>query len=104
MTVELLYFHKCPHVQNTFVRVAEVLDDLGLNVPMTARIVSEEEVTSLRFLGSPSVRINGVDIEPSARSRTDFGMMCRRYEDGSGVPAEELIRAAVLEAIGKSRF
>jgi hypothetical protein len=54
----------------------------------------------LRFLGSPTVRINGMDIEPSARSRNYYGMMCRTY-DGGGVPPEDLIRMAVSETQGR---
>jgi hypothetical protein len=48
-------------------------------------------------VGSPSVRIDGLDIEPSARQRTAFGMMCRTYESG-GVPSEDLIRSAITTA------
>ena len=86
----------------TFMRVGDVLDGLELESSFSAQMIVEENAVPFKFLGSPTVRINGVDIEPSARSRTDFGMMCRRYEDGSGVPPKDLIRAAVLEAIGKS--
>ncbi|MEO7144953.1 MAG: hypothetical protein ABI165_15760, partial [Bryobacteraceae bacterium] len=50
------------------------------------------------FLGSPTVRIDGVDIERSARQRTSFGMMCRTYDGSGGVPSEELIRRAITEA------
>ena len=50
------------------------------------------------FLGSPTVRIDGLDIEPSARQRTAFGMMCRTYEGGGGVPSEDLIRNAITRA------
>ena len=50
------------------------------------------------FLGSPTVRIDGLDIEPSARQRTDFGMMCRRYKGSGGVPSEDLIHSAITAA------
>jgi hypothetical protein len=41
---------------------------------------AEEE----RFLGSPSVRVEGVDIEPGAGERTDFGLKCRLYRTSEG--------------------
>src|SRR5260370_40991709 len=53
------------------------------------------------FLGSPSIRVDGRDVEPAARAARAFGMMCRTYIDGgqrAGVPPPEWIRAAVGEA------
>jgi protein-disulfide isomerase len=58
------------------------------------------------FLGSPTVRVNGQDVEPEARAARAFGMMCRIYVDGgqrAGVPPPEWIRAAVREAKGRKR-
>jgi hypothetical protein len=51
-----------------------------------------------RFLGSPTIRVNGRDVEPDAERRTDFGMKCRLYRGAGGVtgqPAEEWVRAAI---------
>jgi hypothetical protein len=52
----------------------------------------------LRFLGSPTVRVDGRDVEPGADLREDFGLKCRLYrtEDGlTGTPAEEWLLAAI---------
>ena len=37
-----------------------------------------------RFLGPPSVRVDGYDIEPGADARTDYGLKCRLYRTESG--------------------
>jgi hypothetical protein len=58
----------------------------------------QETAVSIGFLGSPTVRIDGLDVEPSARQRTAFGILCRTYEDSGGVPSEDLIRGAILKA------
>ena len=53
------------------------------------------------FPGSPTIRVDGQDIEPGARLEQAFGMSCRTYLDGSrraGVPPAEWIRAAIQEA------
>ena len=53
------------------------------------------------FLGSPTVRINGIDVEPSARMSDQFGLMCRTYLNGTkreGVPSIELMRQALEQA------
>jgi protein-disulfide isomerase len=55
------------------------------------------------FLGSPTIRVDGQDVEPAARAASDFGMTCRTYIDRgqrTGVPPLEWIRAAVREAKG----
>jgi hypothetical protein len=50
------------------------------------------------FLGSPTVRVDGVDIDPSAAERADFGVKCRLYRSDHGqspLPPEEWIAAAL---------
>jgi hypothetical protein len=51
-----------------------------------------------RFLGSPTVRVNGSDVEPGAEDRTDYGLSCRVYvgENGvSGCPDAGWLREAL---------
>jgi len=45
---------------------------------------------------SPTVRINGLDAEPSAVPK--FGLACRLYSSGSGVPSEQILSRAVKDA------
>ena len=54
----------------------------------------EADAERLRFIGSPTIRVDGADIEPDAGTRTDFALSCRLYE-GSGVPPRELLEAAL---------
>lgn len=59
---------------------------------------NEDDARRLGFLGSPTLKINGVDVEPSARQRTDFGMACRVYRLGGrvlGAPPREMIQQAL---------
>lgn len=65
---------------------------------MLHRVERDEEAQRLRFLGSPTVRVDGRDVEPGADVREDFGLKCRLYrtEDGlTGTPAEEWLVAAI---------
>lgn len=62
------------------------------------RVKSPQAAAAERFLGSPSLRIDGVDVERGAEGRVDFGLKCRLYRraDGlGGVPADELIQSAL---------
>jgi copper chaperone CopZ len=102
MKIEVLYFSGCPNHAPAVERVREALRDEGLRAEIVETEVADPETAQrMKFLGSPSIRVNGLDIEPEARSRTAFGIMCRTYADGccqNGLPSPELIRAALREA------
>jgi hypothetical protein len=60
---------------------------------------SEAEASERRFLGSPSVHVDGIDVEPGAGERTDYTLACRVYRSGSGIqgwPEEAWVRSALL--------
>lgn len=103
MTVEVLYFDGCPNHEALLPRLRELLDEAQLPAEIELRRVPDEAAAEReRFLGSPTVRIEGRDIEPRAGERDDFGLKCRLYrtETGlSGLPQDDWIRAA-LRAVG----
>lgn len=47
--------------------------------------VAESEAELLRFLGSPSIRVHGHDVEPGADSRRDYAHSCRLYDTSAGL-------------------
>ena len=100
--VDVLFFDGCPNIDVAVERVrsaavaAKILDvDVRL-----VRVETEDEAARSRFLGSPSVRVDGVDVELAARTREDFALQCRVYpkERGGldGAPPGAWIRAALL--------
>jgi hypothetical protein len=97
MNIRVLAFEGCPNDQPTIALIEEVLRELGIEAEVNRVEVSEENAERLRFLGSPTVQIDGVDIEPAARERTGFGMSCRTYSGGKGVPSRELLEAAITK-------
>ena len=106
MKIEVLYFQGCPHHAPASEMVREVLDSLGCEEQVReVEVRSQAEAEAIRFVGSPSIRINGSDIESWARTAKDFGLSCRTYFDGSrhgGVPSRELLRRAIVEGIRES--
>ena len=95
--IEVLYFEGCPHVEPTLSLASEVLSELGLAAEVReVEVRTPDDAERLRFLGSPTVRVDGKDIEPGAEDRTEFTLSCRLYGD-RGFPAKELLVAA-LEA------
>jgi hypothetical protein len=99
MKVELLYFDGCPSHAHLLPRLRALIDDAGVGADVELRRVeSLDAAVAERFLGSPSVRVDGRDIEPGAEERTDFGLKCRLYPtpDGlRGTPADEQLLAAL---------
>ena len=95
--IEVLYFKGCPNLEPTLSLANEVLSQLGLSAKVReVEIRTPEDAERLRFLGSPSVRVDGKDIEPGAESRKEYALSCRIYGDRR-LPPKELLVAA-LEA------
>jgi hypothetical protein len=103
MKIELLYFEGCPNHVPAIEILREILDSLGRQDQIhEVKVHTQGEAEEVGLVGSPSIRINGSDIEPWARTAKSFGLTCRMYSDGShhgGVPSRELIRRAITEDI-----
>jgi mercuric ion transport protein len=103
MNIEVLYFEGCPNHLPAIERVRETLKSLGRQDEIhQVEVHTQSDAEAMAFVGSPSIRINGADIEPWARTTEAFGLSCRTYLDGShrrGVPSRELLRRAIIEGI-----
>lgn len=101
--VELLYFDGCPNYERLRPRLRALVEQLSPGAELTLqRVESLEQAEREGFLGSPSVRVDGVDVDPGASSRRDFGLQCRLYRlDGvvSAFPPERWIRDALTAAL-----
>src|SRR5712692_9757681 len=65
MRIELLYWDGCPWHPETQALLEQVLAERGLGVEIEVREVrTEEEARVLRFPGSPTIRIDGRDVDP----------------------------------------
>src|SRR6266700_466996 len=102
MRIEVLYFDGCPNHKPAVERVQELLREEGISAAVLEVNVREPSVAQeLGFLGSPTVRVNGQDVEPEARTARDYGMMCRTYFVNGrreGLPSREMLREAIRGA------
>ena len=95
ITVEVLFFPGCPNHEPTVQLAREVATSVGVSAEiLEVEIESADQAEALRFLGSPSVRINGRDIEPGADGRSDYAYGCRVY-GASGVPPRSWMLTAM---------
>jgi hypothetical protein len=101
-SVQILFFEGCPNHQQASEVVEQVAHELGLQPEIALVEVTDVETAErLRFLGSPTIRVEGRDVEPGADERDDFALSCRVYrsEHGlSGQPDAQLIRDALTSA------
>ena len=102
-TIEVLYFDGCPNHEALLPHLRRLLHAGGLaESPIElVRVADAETAQRERFLGSPTVRVNGEDVEPGAEERTDFGLKCRLFAtpDGlRGMPADEWVFRALSRA------
>ena len=102
MKVEILYFEGCPNHAPASEMVRRVLDREKIQAEVRLiEVTNEKAAESARFLGSPSVRVNGVDIEPGREEDSPF-FGCRTYTvDGKtvGVPPEKWLVDALRRGI-----
>lgn len=96
MKIEILFFRGCPRLAPTMERLTAVLHQEGLPARPVCIEVTDAAADVLGFIGSPTIRVNGIDIEPGLGTATGTGFACRLYP--GGLPSEELIRSALREA------
>ncbi len=67
------------------------------------RVDTDQDAQRLKFVGSPTIIVNGRDIDPTATPH--YALNCRAYrlEDGrvSPLPSESMIRKALRDAKAK---
>ena len=106
--VELLWWRDCPSWDRTLAELRVVAGEVGIAPESIAarEIDSEEAAEQERFVGSPTIRIDGEDALPPPGNEP-FGLTCRIYRlrDGriSPTPDPADVRDALEKAIDPQR-
>lgn len=100
MEVEFLYCAECPSHEAALERLKKVLSEAGWRgIVRVTEISSLEQALERNFPGSPTILLDGEDIDSEGRAGETPGLGCRIYrvEDGrvSPLPSEKMIRAAL---------
>lgn len=97
MRIEILSIPGCPNLQPAYDALLALLKADSFPAEIRFILVSNNaQAQALQFPGSPTIRVNGRDVEPASSSTVAFA--CRIYRDGAGVPSKDSIRAAILGA------
>ncbi len=104
--IEVLYVQACPHYQGTLALVERVRAQLDVDVELrTTLIVDQAAADRAQFAGSPTVRVDGRDIEPGSEPAAKYLLGCRLYRlehRFAAQPEERWVRDALLRATGRS--
>ena len=103
MKVELLHIAGCPHTEATRRLLGESLQELGLAGDIEEIVVSDpSKAEALSFPGSPTIRIDGIDVETGILRQNRHALSCRIYMihgNAHGAPTREMIRRAIQAAV-----
>ncbi len=100
LKIEFLFWEECPSHPEAMTRLQEVLAEEGIEAPVERiEVVTDEDAGRLKFPGSPTIRVNGADVDAQGAAQMGTALTCRVYvlEDGrfSPVPSKDMIRRAL---------
>jgi hypothetical protein len=104
MRVSFFYSENCPSHDEALKRLRMCVDSEGVDADIeVVRVDTAEDAQRLRFIGSPTIMVNGHDIDPPSTFHYDLTCRAYRLEDGriSPLPSEAMIRRAIREAKAK---
>jgi hypothetical protein len=102
MRIELLYFDGWPSHAELRDRLPRLLEQAGVEARIEEHhIDSEDDARGEHFLGSPTLRIDGQDVDPTTEDRRDYGLRCRLYRTEEGLqrtPPDAQVTEALRDA------
>jgi hypothetical protein len=100
--VEVLTFPGCPNRDGAIAMAGRVCDHLGSAAEVRVIDIPDQAAAEqARFLGSPTIRVDGRDIEPGAERQQEYVHACRLYQGRHslrGLPEEDWLRQALRTA------
>ena len=102
MRLSFLYYEGCPSHDLALERLREVMAEEGVPGDLEVfKIETEDQARQLRFVGSPTIRVDGQDIDPPSDPR--YALTCRAYRlEGdriSPLPSKDMIRRALTSLV-----
>jgi hypothetical protein len=100
--VEFLWFAECPNHEAARLLLRDTIRETGIEADVADIDATDPAMAERRrFPGSPTIRVNGSDVEPGFADQGDYTPRCRLYTVGSkfsGLPDGQWIRAALWKA------
>jgi hypothetical protein len=104
--IEVLHVRDCPNYQGALALVKRIRAELGIDAELHTILIADQTAAEhARFPGSPTVRVDGHDVEPGSEPPTETTLACRLYRHEhhfAGRPQERWVRDALLHAAGRT--
>ncbi|GBD03991.1 hypothetical protein HRbin19_01297 [bacterium HR19] len=104
--IELRYWKDCPSWPIAIERLKEIINELksqGHEIELTLyEVRTDEEAEELRFPGSPTILVDGKDIDEEGARQNPVGLTCRVYNINGKilpVPPLEFIRERIISLL-----
>lgn len=102
MTIQLLHTVDCHAWKDALVILEQALKEAGQGVRFEVVLIeTPQDAQKFKFLGSPTIMVNGIDVDPRARNVTSFAVAaCRPYfynGKSHDYPPKEMIIEALKE-------
>lgn len=99
--IEFLYWEDCPSHPQALELLQEIMVETGVQSPIEKiEVLTDADAERLAFPGSPTIRVDGVDVDPKGAAQMGTALTCRVYllEDRrfSPVPSKEMLRRALV--------
>jgi hypothetical protein len=105
--VEVLAFPGCPNRAGAIALVERVCAELGSNAEIQVHDICDQQAADqAHSLGSPTIRVDGRDVEPGAEQCVEYLHTCRLYQGEHslrGLPEQAWLRQALQDAQARHR-
>jgi hypothetical protein len=106
VAIEVLYVQNCPSFPAALALVQRVAAQLGVDAEIRTTMITDQVAAErTRFVGSPTVRVDGRDVDPEGELAAEYTLECRLYRHEhhlAGHPTERSVREALLRAAGST--
>lgn len=101
--IEFFYWRECPSYERALELLRETMHELGIGEDKltTHEVFDDAEAVALGFPGSPTIRINGKDVQDPGDN--PVGLSCRLYRHRDGRPSPLPNHQDLREALGAGK-
>ncbi len=102
LKIEFLFWEDCPSHPQALELLQDVMAEVGVDSPIEKiEVCTDEDAERLAFPGSPTIRVDGVDVDAVGAVQMGTALTCRVYllEDRrfSPLPSKEMLRRALVK-------
>jgi len=99
INIVILFIEGCPGFSSVTDNIKDIIDEEAVDTDITLMLIETlEDARRLQFTGSPTVRINGRDVDLNMKNIKDYGLRSRHYYVNGkklNYPSKSMIRDAI---------